>query len=431
MEKSKLGFRGYFSIILFGLFGQLAWVIENMYFNVFLYDTISGDTSAIAWMVAASAAVATLTTMFMGALSDKVGKRKVFITAGYILWGLSTLSFGFISVDNVRLLIPGASAITVAVILVIVMDCVMTFFGSTANDGAFNAWVTDTTDADNRGKVEGILATLPLIALLIIFGAFDGLTKNGQWPLFFYIIGGLVTLGGIAGIFLIKEKNVKPSEGNYWKTFFYGFRPKTIKENAGLYLALTTMCVFSIAYQVFMPYFIVYFNEYLKIDYIIILASVLLGASIVTMIVARFTNAKTIKKFFIPSLALMIIGLLGLFFLNKAEYALWIGIAGFVMMSGNLIFSSVVSAKIRNLTPADKVGHFQGIRMIFYVLIPMIIGPAIGSAVIKGSGMTYINQYNQVSDVPTPVIFLTAAIAALVVLVPLLLEFRAEKKNGK
>jgi len=427
MEKSKLGFRGYFSIILFGLFGQLAWVIENMYFNVFLYDTISGDTSAIAWMVASSAAVATLTTMFMGALSDKVGKRKVFITAGYILWGLSTLSFGFISVDNVRLLIPGASAVTVAVIVVILMDCLMTFFGSTANDGAFNAWVTDMTDENNRGKVEGILATLPLIALLLIFGAFDGLTKNGQWPLFFYLIGGLITLGGIAGIFLIKEKNVKPSEGNYWKTFFYGFKPKTIKENAGLYLALTTMAVFNIAYQVFMPYFIVYFNEYLKIDYIIILASVLLGASIVTVIVAKFTNAKTIKKFFLPSLGLMVIGLLGLFFLNKPEYAVWIGIAGFVMMSGNLIFSSVVSAKIRNLTPTDKVGHFQGIRMIFYVLIPMIIGPAIGSAVIKGSGLTYINQYNQVSDVPTPVIFLAAAIAAVVVLVPLLLEFRAEK----
>ncbi len=429
MEKSKLGFRDYFSIILFGLFGQLAWVIENMYFNLFLYDTISGDTSAIAWMVAASAAVATLTTMFMGALSDKVGKRKVFITAGYILWGLSTLSFGFISVDNVRLLIPGASAITVAVIVVILMDCLMTFFGSTANDGAFNAWVTDITDENNRGKVEGILATLPLIALLVIFGAFDGLTKNGQWPLFFFIIGGLITLGGIAGIFLIKEKNVKRSEGNYWKTFFYGFKPKTIKENAGLYLALTTMAVFNIAYQVFMPYFIVYFNEYLKIEYILILASVLLGASIVTMVVARFTNAKTIKKFFLPSLGLMVIGLLGLFFLNKAEYALWIGIAGFVMMSGNLIFSSVVAAKIRNLTPVDKIGHFQGIRMIFYVLIPMIIGPAIGSAVIKGSGMTYINEYNQVSDVPTPMIFLTAAIVTVVVLVPLLLEFRLEKKK--
>ena len=67
--------------------------------------------------------------------------------------------------------------------------------------------------------------------------------------------------------------------------------------------------------------------------------------------------------------------------------------------------------------------------MIFYVLIPMIIGPAIGSAVIKGSGMTYINEYNQVSDVPTPVIFLTAAIVTVFVLVPLLLEFRAEKKK--
>ncbi len=427
MQKSKLGFKTMFSIVLFGLFGQLAWVIENMYFNVFLYDTISGDTGAIAWMVAASAAVATLTTMFMGALSDKVGRRKIFITLGYILWGLSTISFGFISVDNVQLLIPGASAITVAVAIVIIMDCVMTFFGSTANDGAFNAWVTDITDDNNRGKVEGVLATLPLIALLIIFGAFDSLTKNGQWPLFFFIIGGLISIGGIAGLFLIKEKKVVPSEGHYWKTFFYGFMPKTIKENGKLYLALLTMALFSIAYQVFMPYFIVYFNEYLQIDYIIILAAVLLGASIVTMVVARFTNAKTINKFFLPSLGAMALGLVGLFFLNQGEWALWIGIAGFVMMTGNLVFSSVLSAKIRNLTPEGKVGHFQGIRMIFYVLIPMVIGPAIGSAVIKGSGMTYINEFNEVSDVPTPMIFLTAAIVLVSVLVPLLIEFKSEK----
>jgi MFS family permease len=40
-------------------------------------------------MVAASAVAATLTTVFIGALSDKIGKRKVFICGGYILWGIS------------------------------------------------------------------------------------------------------------------------------------------------------------------------------------------------------------------------------------------------------------------------------------------------------------------------------------------------------
>ena len=41
--KSRLGVRNWITLILIGLFGQFAWTIENMYFNVFLYNTISTD----------------------------------------------------------------------------------------------------------------------------------------------------------------------------------------------------------------------------------------------------------------------------------------------------------------------------------------------------------------------------------------------------
>ena len=84
MNPSKLSPRVWASLIVFGLFGQLAWTVENMYFNVYVYNTITGNTTVIASMVAFSAITATLTTLFMGALSDKVGKRKIFICAGYM-----------------------------------------------------------------------------------------------------------------------------------------------------------------------------------------------------------------------------------------------------------------------------------------------------------------------------------------------------------
>ena len=58
--KTRLGGRTWAALLTFGLFGQIAWVIENMYFNVFLYNTISGDTSMIAAMVAWSAVTATV-----------------------------------------------------------------------------------------------------------------------------------------------------------------------------------------------------------------------------------------------------------------------------------------------------------------------------------------------------------------------------------
>ena len=57
---SKLGARNWLGIILIGLFGQFAWTIENMYFNVYLYNTISTNPDYIAAMVAASAVTATL-----------------------------------------------------------------------------------------------------------------------------------------------------------------------------------------------------------------------------------------------------------------------------------------------------------------------------------------------------------------------------------
>ena len=67
-ERNGLGPRVWAALLSFGLIGQVAWVVENMYFNVFLYNTITGDTTMIAAMVAASAVVAAVTTLVVGAL---------------------------------------------------------------------------------------------------------------------------------------------------------------------------------------------------------------------------------------------------------------------------------------------------------------------------------------------------------------------------
>ena len=69
----SIGARTWISFLLIGLTGQFAWTIENMYFNVYLYNTISTNPNHIAVMVAASAVIATLTTLLMGALSDRIG----------------------------------------------------------------------------------------------------------------------------------------------------------------------------------------------------------------------------------------------------------------------------------------------------------------------------------------------------------------------
>ena len=72
--------------------------------------------------------------------TDKAGKRKPFISIGYIVWGITIILFGFIPMK------VEARSILVVAVLLVAFDCIMTFAGSTANDAAFNAWIIDNTD---------------------------------------------------------------------------------------------------------------------------------------------------------------------------------------------------------------------------------------------------------------------------------------------
>ena len=373
-------------------------------------------------MVGWSAAAATLTTLLMGALSDRVGKRKLFICGGYLLWGVSTAAFGFVTVENAAKLFP-AHAVAAAAMMVVVLDCVMTFFGSTANDAAFNAYITDAVSEADRGKTESVLAILPLISMLVIFGAFDGMTQRGEWRKFFAIFGGLVTLTGLVGCFLIEEPKLQPRKEPYLRNLVYGLRPSVVRAHPALYLALAAFCVFSVAVQTFFPYLIIYIQNYLKIEgYAIVLGVVLIVASAVSVLFGRVIDRVGPLRFTLPAALVMFVGLIGMFF---ARGMLTVILAGCVMMSGYMLVTAALSGEIRDRTPEGKAGHFQGIRMIFGVLLPMILGPALGAAVIRNSDSTYV-ELGVVKTVPTPGIFLAAAVV-LLLLVPFVLALRKQE----
>ena len=224
------------ALVLFGLVGQVAWVVENMYLNVFIYKMFHASAAAISTMVGASAVTATVTTILMGALSDRIGKRKLFICGGYIAWGISIVAFGMIRMD---VLTPICGTVTAAaslgVTLVIILDCVMTFLGSTANDAAYNAWLTDVGDESNRGKIEGIKSMMPLISSLLVFGGFMGLDqdKADSWVIIYSVIGAIVLFIGIMGIFLIQDVKEKcvgtKGRESYMENLLYSFRISTYK----------------------------------------------------------------------------------------------------------------------------------------------------------------------------------------------------------
>jgi len=403
--------------------GQVAWVVENMYFNVFIYKMFHASAEAISVMVAASAVAATVTTLLIGALSDKLGKRKVFICGGYLVWGITIWSFALIRQDVINTLFPAAaSAAAVGVSLTIIMDCVMTFFGSSANDACFNAWLTDISDDTNRGHIEGINAMMPLVSILVVFGGFMSFDLNlaESWVTIFNIIGVVVIGIGISGFWLIDDVAVQ-TEGNqnYFANIFYGFRPVVVRENPQLYLTLAAVAVFNISIQIFMPYLILYYTVALGMDnYVLIFAPAIVVAAAFTGLYGGVYDRKGFRSAIVPTLLLLMVGYVVLYFC-RTTVPVFIG--SLIMMCGFLGTGAVLGAKVRTHTPENRSGMFQGLRICAQVLIPGVIGPAIGAAVLKNAA-TVVNDDGTTSFIPNEKIFLWAFVAAIFVwfvLIPL------------
>ncbi|MBR2330075.1 MAG: MFS transporter, partial [Clostridia bacterium] len=62
MKQNSFSKQNWTILILFGLIGQIAWSVENMYFNLFVFDTIAPNLDAVTLMVQLSGIVATVTT---------------------------------------------------------------------------------------------------------------------------------------------------------------------------------------------------------------------------------------------------------------------------------------------------------------------------------------------------------------------------------
>ncbi len=441
---SKLGGRIWFNVILFGFMGQIAWAVENMLFNTFLYNAIYNGASqtavdrsidvmtAINLMVALSALCAVCATFLFGTWSDKVGNRKRFIAFGYILWGITTAIFGVISRDNTASLFHLTDEIqilTVTVAIVIVMDCVMSFIGSGGNDAAFNAWVTDVSSTKNRATVESVLAILPLLATAAVMGLAGAVSGVG-YDVFFLVLGAIVSVCGIIGLVSLKDGEIHTEVSeSYFKDLLYGFKPSVVKDNKRLYLALTAYCLSATAFQVFFPYIFIYLGNVLNFSLDSVLASltpttIILAAVVVIAAIALlvFTGKLMDKigkeKFLIFSVLLYVAGLVAAGF---AENVVVFFVCAVPALLGWALFSIATNASVRDFMPAGKVGVFQGIRMIFYVLIPMIVGPFIGNLVCRVSSVTYTNEYGVVTSAPGAVMFWGAAAVAIFILIPVVI----------
>ncbi len=438
--ENKLSKKLWLNILLFNFMGGIAWNLENMYFNTFLYGSIyegvsehalngvMAPTTAISRMVALSAVTAVVTTFIMGTLSEKMKKRKAFISIGYIVWGIITAAFGFISKENIATLFGLSDEVKIlafSVWAVILMDMIMTFMGSTSNDSAFNAWVTDVTNPAVRPKVETAFLFVGLISMVAVMGV-GSLAQGGviSYKAFFLGVGLVVTLCGVLGLFTLEEPKIKgeKTNSNYWSDLFYGFRPSVVKENSKLYLVLAAIGLYNVAVQVFFPYLFVYIEKVVLpgaiFDAKAIIVAVLAVAGIVAGIVSLLKVSN--KKKLVAYVTTVILFVIGLFVLSTSTNIIVVLIGIAPTLIGYVVLQIQLSASVRDFIPEDKVGLFQGIRMIFVVLIPMVVGPAIGDIACQISNMTIV-EYGVEKLVPSTSMFLFASIVGVLVLVPIFL----------
>jgi MFS family permease len=422
---SPISSRSWFVLALLAVTGQIAWAVENLWFNTFVYDELTPDPRPVAWMVAASAITATLTTLFMGTLSDRArtrwGRRRPFILFGYILWGLSTIAFPTVAYIRVT---------SLAIAAVVIADSLMTFFGSTANDAAFSAWTADIASTSTRGRVEGVLQIGVYVAQVFTMVAAGILIDNVGYFTFFYALGAVVSLAGLIGGGLLRDAPYPAETGprrSFWAELADLFRLDTLRDNRPLFILLLYIMVVSIGMQVALPYLIVYLENFVgmtKTEFSIVGGAVLVGSALLALplglLADRFDRRKMLA-------AATVLSALGAFLLSFMRSLPSLALTALLWQSMSVAASIASVAWLKDLLPEESRGKFLGIRMLFWIAIPMVIGPFIGSSLIRSFGIPTVLE-GEAGFIPVPIIFQVSAAVTVLALVPL--AFMARQKKG-
>lgn len=467
MKNKKQGnmssFRFWLIVWEMGLAGQLCWNMENQWFNTFVYAKISQDVDIVTWMVILSAFVTTISTFVFGTMSDRMGNRKKFVSIGYIIWGVATILFGLTEfIGSVA-----SSSIAVAGFLVVLVDAIMSFFGSMGNDSGYNTWLNDHTNDDNKGQIGAALAALPVIGT-VIGTVLGGMLVNvgnetvgtdaynpalDNYQLLFWTMGIFVILVGVISLFIMKdhpslEQNKK---GSFISQVTDIFRFSTLKGNKNLkelILANLVACFFFIPFNFYFTHmgnWIIYDIGFTAGDMGLIQGIALLLAVLVTIPFIKLINKDKIPLVALISIISNALGLFLIYVFVKDSSSVDVlnlfsaknipmFICVFLVGVGYVLITQACMIWVKGLFPNESKGQFEGVRVCFFTLIPMLIGTLIGNVIIKTTaqiGEPKYDTYGHLIEVPQENLFLFAGILVIFTLIPLFFASKAYKNRIK
>ena len=184
-----------------------------------------------------------------------------------------------------------------------------------------------------------------------------------------------------------------------------------------------TCIIFSVYFIGFQMYFshitnfLVYTQGYSTGNAGLVLGIPLIAALPITFLCSRYLDNGKFYKVMYASVALTIAGLL-IVWVNKT----WVTCLGiFLFGTGYMCIYQALMVMLKNAMPANMHGQSEGIREIFYVVIPMCIGTPIGSFLIKNFGFAMENEYGVAGYSANWVTFIAAACWMPLTLIPITL----------
>ena len=450
MNNKKTG-NGRFWLLLWGLglAGQICWNVENQWFNTFIYAKIAKDSTIVTVMVITSALVTTFSTFLFGTLSDRIGKRRMFVSIGYICWGICTILFGLTEFLVAGEVGTGSKFSVLAAVLVILADDVMSFFGSMGNDSGYSAWSNDMTNDSNRGQIGAVLAVLPVIGTIlgtIVGGMLIGDDNNYQ--MLFWAMGLFVIATGVLSLIWLKDApNLVPhKEGTFWSQFSQVFRIKELLKQRELLMACCTSMLFFVPFNIYFTHmgnWLIYRMGFTAGDMGLIEGIGLLLASLLVIPSIKLINSG--KTPILTAIAI-IINFIGVVYIyltinpttvnpsnlfSLPNLPLFVGV--FLAGAGYVLIVQSLTMWVKELYPEEAKAQFEGIRILFFTLLPMFGGTVLGNIIVKNGSGTFVNEHGITENIPTESIYGWAALLVLFAFVPLFVAakdyFNRKKKE--
>ena len=404
----------WFFVVVVGLAGQLIWCVENTWYPNFVYAKIAPDASIISWMVALSAMASTFGCFVWGTMGDRLAKRRPQMLIGYAAWGITVILFGLTEYFDHK-------NMTTLTVLVVAADCVMSFIGAMANDSGFIAWTTDITEEGNRGKMGAVVAVLPVAGTILGGLLFGKIIEQIDYFKFFIVLGIFLAAMSVGVHFMVKDApDVVPNKDpkGFWHQVFSVFDFSILKKNKLMRDICLIFSIYFIGFQMYFSHltnFLVYTQGYSTGNAGLVLGLPLIAALPFTFLCSKYLDNGKFYNVMYVSVGLTVAGLLLVWVPKTVVTCLGI----FLFGTGYMCIYQALMVMLKNSMPASMHGQSEGIRQIFYVVIPMCVGTPIGSFLIKHFGYAMQNEYGVAGYSANWVVFITAALWMPLTLIPI------------